>query len=79
MIPFPDFCYRVFDFSSLLRVTQSATLDSTTGSNTQALFLGKQGKEFEFKDLKSKVEFCECSAKTSEELKPLEEWLMKIA
>lgn len=72
-------------YSNLLRVTQSATLDTTTGASTQTIHLGKKGKDFEFKDMKIKVEFCSCSAKTDQEeledmdISALEDWLTKVA
>jgi len=51
----------------LLRETHARLLDGTNDNATAALdhvFLGKEGKEFEFSDLKAKVEFCETSAST---------------
>ena len=71
-------------FSSLLRVTQSASLESTTGASTNSIFIGKKGKDFEFKDMKVKVEFCECSAKQEKsgdgaDILAIENWLTKIA
>ncbi|XP_070561820.1 signal recognition particle receptor subunit beta-like [Ptychodera flava] len=70
-----------------LRVTRSAALagtDSSGGSNN--VFLGKQGKDFEFSHLSPiQVEFVECSAKGSKgeaadaEIGEIEKWLAKIA
>jgi len=54
----------------LLRETHARLLDGTTLSDTAAaaaldhIFLGKEGKDFEFSDLKAKVQFCETSAAT---------------
>ena len=43
------------------------------------MFLGKEGKDFEFRDLKNKVEFCEASAIGLESLLPVTQWLDSLA
>ena len=66
-------------------MTQTATLE-TTDNTINTVYLGKQGKEFQFADLKNfKIEFAECSARGNKgdsgdaDLGPVEEWLHKIA
>merc|ERR1712142_305842 len=50
----------------LLRETHARLLDGTTSDSANAaldhIFLGREGKDFEFSDLKAKVQFCETSA-----------------
>jgi len=49
----------------LLRETHARLLSGVGGDGEGApdhVFLGKEGKDFEFEDLKAKVEFCETSA-----------------
>lgn len=76
----------MFNFlSNLLRVTQSAALDSTTNTGTSVGFLGKKGKDFEFSDVRGlKVDFIECSARGAKDsdavdLEALEDWLLSVA
>jgi len=46
----------------LLRETHARLLDGTNNEGVaDHVFLGKEGKDFEFSDLKAKVEFCETS------------------
>uniref|UniRef100_T1IJD7 Signal recognition particle receptor subunit beta n=1 Tax=Strigamia maritima TaxID=126957 RepID=T1IJD7_STRMM len=69
---------------NLLRVTESATLDTTSTTASNA-FLGKRGKNFEFSHLLPlQVDFLDCSAKGNEETKKtdlieVEKWIQKIA
>ena len=44
-----------------------------------AVFLGRQGKQFEFKDLKSSVTFEEGSATELDSLAGLKQWLVSLA
>jgi len=46
----------------LLRETHARTLQGTDDSAADHIFLGKEGQDFAFEDLKSKVSFCEVSA-----------------
>ncbi|XP_030633076.1 signal recognition particle receptor subunit beta [Chanos chanos] len=48
-----------------LRVTRSAALTSQDGSVGGSVHLGKKGKDFEFSQLPMRVEFVECSARSS--------------
>ena len=72
--------FKTFYFRSLLRVTQSATLDTTSGAAAQSSYLGKRDKPFVFEDLRVKVEFCEISARseTEDDLAPVSSWLAKL-
>ena len=72
--------FKTFYFRSLLRVTQSATLDTTSGAAAQSSYLGKRDKPFVFEDLRVKVEFCEISARseTENDLAPVSSWLAKL-
>ena len=52
--------------STALRVSRSAKLEATEGPKgrqTKTVFLGKEGKDFEFSDLPCKLEFVGCSAR----------------
>uniref|UniRef100_A0A1A8GHG2 Signal recognition particle receptor subunit beta n=1 Tax=Nothobranchius korthausae TaxID=1143690 RepID=A0A1A8GHG2_9TELE len=48
-----------------LRVTRSAALSAQDGSVGGSVYLGKKGKDFEFSQLPMRVEFLECSARSS--------------
>lgn len=68
---------------NLLRVTKTSQLEATDATSTN-FFLGKQGKDFEFSHLGSKVDFAEASAfdkdsETSVDIDQLDNWLNKIA
>ncbi|KAK0085671.1 hypothetical protein PV325_004617 [Microctonus aethiopoides] len=68
---------------NLVRVTKASQLEATDSSST-SIFLGKRGKNFEFNDLNTPIEFAECSAfnkdsETSADIEQIENWLKKIA
>lgn len=68
---------------NLLRMTRTNQLEATDALATN-LFLGKEGKDFEFSHLDGNIEFAECSAfskdsDTSSEIEQLNSWLKKIA
>jgi len=63
----------------LLRDTQAGTLQGTDGSVLDHIFLGKQGKDFSFADLKASVEFCETSALDTENLDKVKAWISSIS
>jgi len=69
-----------------LRITRAAALQGVGDTGANNAFLGKQGKDFDFMDLKPlKVEFGECSAlgegKSTEnpELSDLYTWINRVA
>jgi len=70
----------------LLRETHARLLDGTNDAATAALdhvFLGTEGKDFEFSDLKAKVQFCETSAATdvgdeASGMQHIEKWLSSL-
>lgn len=49
---------------NLVRQTRTNQLQSVDNSVSNVVFLGRQGKDFEFAQLQQHVEFVECSAKT---------------
>ncbi|XP_020710994.2 signal recognition particle receptor subunit beta [Athalia rosae] len=68
---------------NLLRLTKTNQLEATDASSTN-FYLGKQGKDFEFTHLGSKVDFAETSAfhkdaDSSADIEQLDVWLHKIA
>lgn len=68
---------------NLLRLTKSSQLEFTDASSSN-IFLGKDGKDFEFSHVNSDVQFAECSAfnkdpNTAPDLEQLNAWLHKIA
>jgi len=67
----------------LLRETHARLLDGTdaAAAATDHVFLGKEGKDFEFSDLKAKVKFCETSGVTdaSEDVSGMDELQSWIA
>lgn len=67
---------------NLLRTTKTSELE-TTDSSTKKLYLGKQGKTFDFNDLNCKIEFAECStheinSQKTVDINQLEEWFKKL-
>lgn len=64
----------------LLRETYSGVLQATDGNvAVDHVFLGKEGKDFVFSDLKAKVDFCEVSALNDENLDKIGAWISSIA
>lgn len=68
---------------NLLRMTKTSQLEATDSSSTN-VFLGKEGKDFEFSHLDADIEFAECSAFNKDpdnpaDIKQLNSWLKKIA
>ncbi|XP_017886201.2 signal recognition particle receptor subunit beta, partial [Ceratina calcarata] len=68
---------------NLLRMTKTSQLETTDATATN-IFLGKQGKDFEFSHLDTNIEFAECSAynkdsETFADTEQLYNWLKKIA
>ena len=68
---------------NLLRMTKTSQLEATDASLTN-VFLGKQGKHFEFSHLDSQIDFAESYAfnkdpQTSADIDELNKWLHKIA
>ncbi|XP_018371600.1 PREDICTED: signal recognition particle receptor subunit beta [Trachymyrmex cornetzi] len=68
---------------NLLRMTKTSQLEATDASSTN-VFLGKQGKHFEFSHLDSQIDFVESYASNddsqmSADIEELKKWLIKIA
>ncbi|KMR04984.1 signal recognition particle receptor subunit beta [Lasius niger] len=68
---------------NLLRMTKTSQLEATDASSAN-VFLGKQGKDFEFSHLDSHIDFAESYAfnkdsQTSADIEELDKWLHKIA
>ncbi|KYQ52253.1 Signal recognition particle receptor subunit beta [Trachymyrmex zeteki] len=68
---------------NLLRMTKTSQLEATDASSTN-VFLGKQGKHFEFSHLDSQIDFVESYAsnddsRMSADFEELKKWLIKIA
>ncbi|KAG5837012.1 signal recognition particle receptor subunit beta [Anguilla rostrata] len=69
-----------------LRVTRSAALSSQDGSTGDAsVYLGKKGKDFDFSQVSMRVEFLECSSRSSKgdegeaDIENLEKCLAKLS
>jgi hypothetical protein len=62
-----------------VRVTSSKQLEGLEGENSTGVFIGKEGKSFEFKDLTNSVSFVEGSAVDLDTLSTVKDWLVKIA
>jgi len=61
-----------------VRVSRSNQLDGQEGQ-AATIFLGKEGKAFEFSQLKCRVNFCEGSSQDDETLGPVINWLKEVA
>lgn len=63
----------------LLRETHSGVLQGTDGNTVvDHVFLGKEGKDFVFSDLKAKVDFCEVSATSEDNLDKVQGWISNV-
>lgn len=64
----------------MLRNTQTNQLEAVAeGGNRKSFYLGQEGKNFEFADIRSlRVEFAASSAQT-EDLENLKKWLQSVA
>jgi len=62
-----------------LRVSQSNRLEGTEQDSENHIFLGKQGKDFAFADLKINVTFMELSVQQPETLDQLRNWIVSAA
>ena len=67
---------------NLLRITKSNQLESTDASSSN-IFLGKNGKDFEFSHLDRKIDFGESSAfikdsNTAADIEQLTSWLTNL-
>ena len=67
----------------LLRETHARTLQGTDNAEIQHMFLGKEGKDFAFSDLRSRVSFCEATAADvnddDEGLVEIQRWIASVA
>lgn len=63
---------------SNLRQSHSIRLEGTDGEDIDHVFLGREGKDFEFSDMKNKVEFCEASALDGDQLGEVTRWLDRL-
>jgi len=62
-----------------VRVTSSHQLEGLEGETSNKVFLGKEGKSFEFSDISNSVTFVEGIANDIDSLSKVREWLIKIA
>lgn len=63
----------------LLRETHSKSLKGTDGNSLDHVFLGKEGKDFAFSDLKAKVDFCEVSSTEGDNQDKIMNWISSVA
>lgn len=62
-----------------VRMTRSNQLAGTQNESRDSVFLGREGKTFELKDLACKVDFEEASALELESLKGVRQWISDMA
>ncbi|CAD7002778.1 unnamed protein product [Ceratitis capitata] len=63
---------------NIVRITRSRKLESVIEeSDSKTVFLGKEGKDFEFSHLHQNVQFYECSAKENQ-LSNLNDWIDRM-
>jgi len=62
-----------------VRVSRGNQLAGLEGSNNDSVFIGKEGRPFEFSHLKARVDFCEGSSQDSDTLEPVRKWLSVVA
>lgn len=62
-----------------IRETRAAALDSTAGdSGDKVVLLGNTGKDFEWTDIKNKVEFVDCTSLDDDSLEPVGTWILSL-
>ena len=62
-----------------VRMTRSSQLAGTQTESRDHIFIGKQGKQFELKDLSCKVDFLESSALELDTLQSVKKWISIVA
>ena len=62
-----------------VRMTRSSQLAGTQTESRDHVFIGKQGKQFELKDLGCKVDFLESSALELDTLQSVKKWISIVA
>jgi len=62
-----------------VRVSRGNQLAGLEGANNDSVFIGKEGRPFEFSHLKAQVDFCEGSSQDSDTLEPVRKWLSVVA
>ena len=62
-----------------VRLTRSNQLAGTQTESRDQVFIGKQGKQFELRDLDCKVDFLESSALELDSLQSVKKWISAIA
>lgn len=60
-----------------MRTTRQSQLESVDNSSPDRIFIGTQGKDFEFSQVSQPVDVAECSAQRSD-LKDVEQWLKTL-
>lgn len=64
---------------NVLRTTQVNQLEAVSGEEKSNVYLGREGKDFEFEDLKTmNIEFCDSSAQEND-IDDLKKWLQTVA
>lgn len=61
----------------MIRITRTSQLQSVDNSNSGGVYLGKQGRDFDFSQLSQQIEFVECSSKDGN-LEELENLMKKM-
>lgn len=64
-------------FRNLVRNTRQNQLKSVDNSSNEQVFLGKQGKDFEFSHLSQSIEVIECSSKDND-IDSIHRWLKNL-
>jgi signal recognition particle receptor subunit beta len=62
-----------------VRVSRGNQLAGLEGANNDSVFIGKEGRPFEFSHLKARVDFCEGSSQDIDTLEPVSKWLSVVA
>lgn len=66
-----------FHRRNLVRNTRQNQLKSVDSSSNEQVFLGKQGKDFEFSHLSQTIEVAECSSKDND-IDSIYRWLKNL-
>lgn len=76
---FPLIFVSIFCFHrrNLVRNTRQNQLKSVDNSSNEQVFLGKQGKDFEFSHLSQTIEVAECSSKDND-IDSIYRWLKNL-
>merc|ERR1712062_730548 len=62
-----------------VRVSRGNQLAGLEGANNDCVFIGKEGRPFEFSHLRARTDFCEGSSQDGDTLETVRKWLSVVS